>query len=63
MGEVIAGMDVADALFSGYGESAAGGIRGGKQDVAFDGGNAYLAEHFPQLDSIIDAVIINAAAD
>lgn len=63
MGEVIAGMDVADALFSGYGESAAGGIRGGKQDVAFDGGNAYFAEHFPQLDSIIDAVIINAAAD
>jgi len=63
MGEVIAGMDVADALFSGYGESAAGGIRGGKQDVAFEGGNAFFAEHFPQLDSIIDAQITHIAAE
>ena len=62
MGEVIAGMDVADALFSGYGESAAGGIRGGKQDVAFEGGNTFFAEHFPQLDSIIDAKITHIAA-
>jgi homoserine O-acetyltransferase len=63
MGEVIAGMDVADTLFSGYGESAAGGIRGGKQDVAFEGGNAYFDEHFPRLDSIVDAKITLVAAD
>jgi len=58
MGEVVEGMEVADALYSGYGESAAGGIRGGKQDVAFEGGNAYFDEHFPELDSIIDARIV-----
>lgn len=58
MGEVIDGMEAADALYSDYGESAAGGIRGGKQDVAFAGGNAYFAEHFPELDSIIDATVV-----
>jgi len=58
MGEVVEGMGVADALYSGYGESAAGGIRGGKQDVAFEGGNAYFDKHFPELDSIIEARII-----
>jgi Tol biopolymer transport system component/cyclophilin family peptidyl-prolyl cis-trans isomerase len=58
MGEVIEGMEVADALYSGYGESAAGGIRGGKQDVAFEGGNAYFDKHFPELDSIIEARIV-----
>ena len=63
MGEVIEGMDVADALYSGYGESAAGGIRGGKQDTAFEGGNAYFAEHFPELDSIIEARIVNDVAE
>ena len=63
MGEVIEGMDVADALYSGYGESAAGGIRGGKQDAAFEGGNAYFAEHFPELDSIIEARIVSDVAE
>lgn len=58
MGEVIEGMEVADALYSGYGESAAGGIRGGRQDVAFEGGNAYFDKHFPELDSIIEARIV-----
>jgi cyclophilin family peptidyl-prolyl cis-trans isomerase len=58
MGEVVEGMAVADALYSGYGEAAAGGIRGGKQDVAFEGGNAYFDEHFPELDSVIDARIV-----
>ena len=62
MGEVIAGMEVVDALFSGYGESAAGGIRGGKQDAAFAGGNVFLSEYFPQLDSIIDAKITHVVA-
>lgn len=55
MGDVIEGMDVADALYSGYGESAAGGIRGGKQDVAFEGGNRFFDENFPKLDSVIEA--------
>jgi len=61
IGEVIEGMDIADILYSGYGESAAGGIRGGKQDAAFKGGNAFFSENFPKLDSLIEARIIDDA--
>ena len=57
MGRVVEGMDVADALYSGYGESAGGGIRGGKQAPVFEGGNAWLDEHYPQLDRIVEATI------
>jgi peptidyl-prolyl cis-trans isomerase A (cyclophilin A) len=57
-GKVIAGMDVADALSGEYGESAGGGIRGGKQDPIFQGGNTYLKEHFPHLDFIKRAVVV-----
>src|SRR5262245_48753424 len=49
---VIDGMDVADRWYSEYGERAGGGIRAGRQDVVFDGGNAYLTREFPQLDYI-----------
>jgi TolB protein len=58
MGRVVAGMDVADAIFSAYGEDAGGGIRGGKQDPIFQGGNAYLDRNFPELDRIIEAGIV-----
>lgn len=51
-GEVVAGMAVADALYSGYGEHAGGGIRAGHQDPLFAGGNAYLEKNFPELDFI-----------
>ena len=51
-GRVIEGMDVADALFDGYGEAAGGGIRAGKQDPVFQGGNDYLRKNFPRLDYI-----------
>ncbi len=51
-GEVIEGMDVADALYAEYGEAAGGGIRAGRQDPVFAGGNRYLAENFPLLDYI-----------
>jgi homoserine O-acetyltransferase len=51
-GRVIEGMDVADALFDGYGEAAGGGIRAGKQDPVFRGGNEYLSKNFPKLDYI-----------
>jgi len=56
-GKVIAGMDVADALKAEYGESI-GGIRAGKQDPIFRGGNRYLEEHFPHLDFIKRAVVV-----
>lgn len=51
-GEVIEGMDVADALYAEYGEAAGGGIRAGRQDPVFEGGNLYLAKNFPLLDYI-----------
>jgi cyclophilin family peptidyl-prolyl cis-trans isomerase len=57
-GEVVEGMDVADALNSEYGESAGGGIRAGQQQPLFDGGNAYLDRAFPRLDRIIKARVI-----
>jgi len=55
--KVIEGMEVADALFSDYGEQSGGGIRGGKQDPLFAGGNEYLKRNYPRLDYIIKATI------
>src|SRR5258706_6990287 len=57
-GEVVQGMDVADALYAEYGEAAGGGIRAGKQDPVFEGGNVYLKEKFPLLDYIKTARIV-----
>src|SRR5262245_16150603 len=56
-GEVVEGMDVADALNSEYGEESGGGIRAGRQQPLFDGGNAYLDREFPRLDRLIRARI------
>jgi len=56
-GEVIQGMDVADSLYADYGEAAGGGIRAGKQDPVFEGGNEYLKKNFPLLDYIIKATV------
>jgi cyclophilin family peptidyl-prolyl cis-trans isomerase len=54
-GEVVAGMDVVDRLYSGYAESSGGGLRAGKQDKLFESGNAYLDAAFPKLDRLISA--------
>ncbi len=56
-GEVVSGMDVADALNSEYGETSGGGIRAGKQDPLFDGGNAFLDREFPRLDTLLHAMV------
>jgi len=56
-GEVIQGMDVADSLYAEYGEAAGGGIRAGKQDPVFEGGNSYLKKNFPLLDYINKATV------
>jgi cyclophilin family peptidyl-prolyl cis-trans isomerase len=56
-GEVVEGMDVADALYSEYREGP-GGIRAGRQDPVFEGGNAYLNEKFPRLDVIRTAGVV-----
>jgi cyclophilin family peptidyl-prolyl cis-trans isomerase len=57
-GEVVEGMDIADMLYAGYEEAAGGGIRTGHQDPVFEGGNAYLKQHFPLLDYIRSARVI-----
>ena len=50
-GEVVEGMDVVDALYSGYGEGAPRG-RGPSQGRIAAEGNAYLERDFPELDYI-----------
>lgn len=57
-GRVIgAGMNVADALNAEHLEGP-GGIRAGKQDAFFDGGNAWVDKTFPKLDLIRRASIL-----
>jgi homoserine O-acetyltransferase len=55
---VVEGMAAADALYADYGERAGGGIRAGKQDPVFQGGNAYLRRDFPNLDYIERAALV-----
>ena len=57
-GRVVAGMDVVDQLYSGYGENAGGGVRAGNQGPIEEGGNAWLDREFPLLDHIIRARIV-----
>ena len=54
-GRVVRGMENVDAVYGGYGEESGGGIRGGKQEPLFEGGNAWLDAHFPRLDRILRA--------
>lgn len=57
VGEVIRGMDVVDALYTGYGEGAPAG-RGPSQDRLTAEGASYLAADFPLLDRILTARIV-----
>jgi cyclophilin family peptidyl-prolyl cis-trans isomerase len=52
---IVQGLDAADAWHADYGEAAGGGIRAGKQDPLFEGGNAFLTRAFPKLDYIVRA--------
>lgn len=56
---VVEGMDVVESLYGEYGETSGGGIRAGKQDALFEGGNAWLDEHFPKLDKLERARVVN----
>lgn len=58
-GTVIEGMDVVDALYSGYGEDAGGGMRAGRQGRIIAEGNAHLDRDFPALDRIVRARIVD----
>jgi len=57
-GRVVEGMDVADRLNSEYGENSGSGIRAGRQQPLFDGGNAYMDREYPRLDRLIRARIL-----
>ncbi len=55
-GQVVSGMPVVDALYSGYGEGAPGG-QGPEQGRIQQEGNAYLVKQFGKLDYIKKATI------
>lgn len=59
--EVVAGMDVVDKLYSGYGEGAPQG-GGPSQGRIASGGNKYLNDSFPRLDYIKTARLEEAKA-
>ena len=48
-----------DDLFVGLAFSG-GGMRAGRQDQMFEGGNAYLDREYPKLDKLIRATIIKS---
>ena len=56
-GQVVSGMNVVDALYSGYGEGAPRGA-GPEQSRIQSEGNAYLTQAFPKLDYIKTATIV-----
>jgi peptidyl-prolyl cis-trans isomerase A (cyclophilin A) len=53
---VVAGMDAVDAINAEHREGP-GGIRAGRQDAYFDGGNTWLDRQFPRLDYIKTATV------
>ena len=54
-GEVVRGMEVVDALYSGYGENSGGGLRRGDQSRIVAEGNTYLDREYPLLDRLLRA--------
>ena len=58
IGRVVEGMEIVDQLYSGYGEDAGGGMRGGKQGKIFEEGNTHLDREFPKLDKLVKACIV-----
>jgi peptidyl-prolyl cis-trans isomerase A (cyclophilin A) len=56
-GQITSGMNVVDALYSGYGEGAPSGA-GPEQGRVQGEGNAYLTASFPKLDYIKSATIV-----
>ncbi|HEY7299411.1 MAG TPA: peptidylprolyl isomerase [Xanthobacteraceae bacterium] len=55
-GQVTSGMDVVDALYSGYGEGAPRGRGPDQGRVQFEG-NDYLSKNFPNMDFIKKATV------
>jgi cyclophilin family peptidyl-prolyl cis-trans isomerase len=59
LGRVVSGMNVVDRIYGGYGESAGGGMRAGKQDRMMNEGNRHLDQDFPKLDRLIRARVLD----
>ncbi|HVR82720.1 MAG TPA: peptidylprolyl isomerase [Planctomycetota bacterium] len=57
IGEVLEGLELADQLFSGYGDGAPKG-RGPSQKRIYEQGNAWLAKDFKDLDYIKKATVV-----
>lgn len=57
-GQVVEGVEVVDALYSGYGEGAPSGT-GPNQALIQSRGNAYLEKDFPNLDFVRRATIVS----
>jgi homoserine O-acetyltransferase len=55
-GRVVSGMDVVERFNAEHREGP-GGIRAGKQDPFFEGGNAWIDREFPRLDVIRRATV------
>jgi peptidyl-prolyl cis-trans isomerase A (cyclophilin A) len=58
VGEVVEGLEIADQLFSGYGDGAPKG-RGPSQKRIYEEGNAWLQKDFKDLDFIKKATIVD----
>lgn len=56
LGRVIAGMEVLDSLYGGYGEGSGGGVRQGRQGPLREGGNALMDREYPLLDRILRVI-------
>lgn len=61
VGEVVGGMSSVDSLHAGYGEGPPRG-EGPSQARILEDGNAYLAEEYPQLDSIREVRVMEGPA-
>ena len=61
IGRVVSGMDVVDRIYGGYGESAGGGMRAGKQDRMMNEGNRHLDRDYPRLDKLIRARVTGSS--
>lgn len=58
VGEVVEGLEIADQLFSGYGDGAPKG-RGPSQKRIYEEGNAWLEKDFKDLDVLRKATIVD----
>jgi peptidyl-prolyl cis-trans isomerase A (cyclophilin A) len=56
-GRVVRGMELVDSFNGEHGEGP-GGIRAGRQDAFFTGGNVWLDAQFPRLDYIRRAIVL-----